>query len=66
MKVRLDSDVCAGFRACLGLCPQVFEMHDDGYALARVSEVPPEFEEVVRLAASQCPTGAISVNEDCG
>lgn len=64
MKVRVDSGICAGFSACLGLCPEVFELHDDGYAVARVSEVPREHEEAVRLAASQCPTGAISVSED--
>ena len=63
MKVRLDSSVCAGFSACLGLCPDVFELHDDGYAIVRVGEVPPEHEDAVRSAVSQCPTGAISVSE---
>ena len=44
MKVHVDAGLCAGFSACLGLCPEVFELHDDGYAIVRVSEVPPEFE----------------------
>ena len=66
MKVHLDSSVCAGFSACLGLCPEVFELHDDGYAIVRVGEVPPEHEDAVRSAASQCPTGAISVSEASG
>ena len=38
MKVRVDAGVCAGFGVCLGLCPEVFELHDDGYAIVRVSE----------------------------
>jgi len=64
MKVRVDAQVCAGFGVCLGLSPEVFELHDDGYAIVRVSEVPPELEDVVRTAVSQCPSGAISLCED--
>jgi ferredoxin len=64
MKVRVDPQVCAGFSACLGLCPEVFELHDDGYAVVRVAEVPPEFEDKVRQAVGHCPSGAISISED--
>jgi ferredoxin len=55
--------MCAGFSACLGLCPEVFELHDDGYAVVRVIEVPPEFEEAVRTAVKHCPSNAISISE---
>ncbi len=64
MKVRVNPQVCAGFGVCLGLCPKVFALHDDGYAIVLVSEVPPEFEDAVRQAVSQCPSGAISLSED--
>ncbi len=64
MKVRVDSSVCAGFGVCLGLSADVFELHDDGYAVVRVSDVPQELENVVRQAVSQCPSGAISLSED--
>ena len=64
MKVRVDAGVCAGFGVCLGLCPEVFELHDDGYAIVRVDEVPKEFEDVVRAAVNQCPSRAISLSED--
>jgi ferredoxin len=64
MKVHVNPHVCAGFGVCLGLCPEVFELHDDGYAIVRVSEVPPEFEDAVRQAVSQCPSSAISLSED--
>jgi ferredoxin len=63
MKVRVDPEICAGFGVCLGLCPEVFELHDDGYAIVLVGEVPPEFEDMVRKAADQCPSNAISVSE---
>ena len=64
MKVRVDTDICAGFGVCLGLCPEVFELHDDGYAVVLVAEVPAEFEDAVREAVSQCPASAISVSDE--
>jgi ferredoxin len=64
MKVHVNPQVCAGFGVCLGLCPEVFELHDDGYAIVRVSEVPPELEDAVRQAVSQCPANAISLSDD--
>lgn len=66
MKVHLDAGICAGFGVCLGLCPEVFELHDDGYAVVMVSEVPAELEDAVRKAAIQCPSNAISVSDDAG
>ena len=63
MKVQVDMNICAGFGVCLGLCPEVFELHDDGYAVVLVSEVPPEHEEAVREAVSQCPANAISLTD---
>jgi ferredoxin len=66
MKVHVNAEVCAGFGVCLGLCPEVFELHDDGYAIVLVSEVPPEFEAAVRQALSQCPSNAISLSDDPG
>ena len=64
MKVQINNDLCAGFGVCLGLCPEVFELHDDGYATVLVGEVPPEFEDAVREAVSQCPANAISISEE--
>jgi ferredoxin len=51
-------------RICVGVSPDVFALHDDGYAEVLVAEVPPELEDEVRRAASQCPSGAITVSED--
>jgi ferredoxin len=64
MKVRVDAGVCAGFGVCLGLCPEVFELHDDGYAIVRVDEVPQELEDAVRKAVDQCPSRAISLSDE--
>ena len=64
MKVHVNANVCAGFGVCLGLCPEVFELHDDGYAIVLVSDVPQEHEDAVRRAVGQCPSGAISLSDD--
>ena len=64
MKVRIDASICAGFGVCVGLSRELFELHDDGYAVVRVAEVPPELEHVARQAVSQCPANAISLSED--
>lgn len=64
MKVHVDKGICAGFSVCLGLAPEVFELHDDGYAIVLVSEVPAELEDAVRTAVSQCPSGAISLSDE--
>lgn len=64
MKVRVDPEVCAGFGICVGICPEVFALHDDGYATVLVDEVPRELEELVRRAVDQCPSRAISLDGD--
>ena len=64
MKVRVDPEICAGFRVCIGVSPEVFAMHDDGYAVVLQADVPPDLEDMVRAAASQCPSDAISISED--
>lgn len=63
MKVTVDTDICAGFGICVGVCPEVFELHEDGYAVVLVDEVPAELQDLAQRAADQCPSRAISVIE---
>jgi ferredoxin len=63
MKVHVNSQICAGMGICLGIAPEVFELHDDGYAIVLISEVKPEDEDAMRRAASQCPAQAIFLSE---
>jgi ferredoxin len=63
MRVSVDDERCRGHGMCCGLCPEVFALTDDGYAIARVSEVPAGSHERVRTAVEQCPEGAIAITE---
>ena len=61
VKVEVDADSCGGFGQCVTLCPDVFELTVDGYAVVLRPDVPAEFEAVVREAEKVCPTHAITV-----
>lgn len=62
MKANVDKDVCIGCGLCPSICPEVFDMDDDGKAKAVVSEVASAAQDETREAADSCPVGAISVD----
>jgi len=64
MKVVVDEDRCRGHGMCLTLCPDVFSMTDDGYAVADPAEVTPDLEVAVRDAMTNCPEQAIVETND--
>jgi ferredoxin len=59
MRVAVDEDTCRGHGMCLTFCPEVFDMTDDGWAVANSDEVPAEHEGAVREAIENCPERAI-------
>ncbi len=61
MNANVDKDTCIGCGLCPSICPEVFEMDDDGKAQAISPDVPEEHEESVKEAAENCPVNAISV-----
>ena len=64
MKVSVDDDVCAAFGVCVITCPEVFVLGVEGYAEVVVEVVPPELEDLVRRAEDECPSRAITIEED--
>lgn len=63
MKAEVDKDTCIGCGLCPSICEAVFELEDDGKAVAKVNPVPPENEDEAKDAAESCPVDAISVSE---
>lgn len=53
--VQFDEGRCAGHGRRLKLCPEVFEMTDDGWAVANPGEVPAATESTVIDAIAKCP-----------
>jgi ferredoxin len=65
MKVQIGSDRCQGHGRCYDLAPDLFTDDDEGYGqVLGDGSVPPGQEAQARLAASNCPEGAIDVLEE--
>ena len=65
MELKVDKDLCIGCGACQAVCPDVFEIEDDGLATTIVDKVPAEVEEDAIDAKEGCPTNAIEdANKD--
>ncbi|ATD53843.1 ferredoxin [Clostridium chauvoei] len=62
MKANVDKDTCIGCGLCPSVCPEVFEMDDDGKAVAKVTEVPDANVDEAKDAESSCPVSAITVD----
>jgi ferredoxin len=60
-RIVIDRSLCSGFGSCAELAPEIFELEIGGIASARVGE---SSDPVVLEAASACPMGAITVEEE--
>ncbi len=64
-KFKVNKDACIGCGACMALCPEVFDMDEDGLAkVIKEEELTPEEVENATDAMEGCPTAAISKEED--
>lgn len=67
-KVTVVKDACIGCGSCAAICPDVFEIGDDGFAQVKESVdfkvVTEEVNKDVMDALDGCPTGAIQVVEE--
>ena len=63
MKVCVDPELCSGCGPCVDICPEAFELDEEGIAVVKVDEVPAELQDACKEAADTCPTEAISIEE---
>ncbi len=61
MRARVIEEDCIGDGSCADICPQVFEMRDDGLAHVIADPVPADAENRCREACEACPTDAIEI-----
>jgi ferredoxin len=65
VKVQINSELCQGHGRCYDLAPDLFGDDDEGYGMVLGDGlVPPDREREARLAASNCPEGAIDILEE--
>ena len=64
MKVNVNKDACLCCGNCAAVCENVFTLDNDGFVELKVQDIPKEEEENVTAACDQCPTSAISIEEE--
>ncbi len=60
MKVKVNRDSCIGCGACEAICPEVFQLNDDGLSTVICDDFKNIDESSVQEAVESCPTNAIS------
>jgi ferredoxin len=63
MKVQVNPELCSGCGPCVDICPEAFELNEEGVAAVKLDEVPAELLDACREAADSCPSEAISIEE---
>lgn len=61
MKVSVDPDRCQGHARCWEICPEVFDLDEEGHSRVAVPEVPAELEAKAADAVANCPERAIVI-----
>lgn len=61
MKALIDRSGCIACGLCPSICPEVFQMADDGLAETIVEEVPSGVEATAQEAAENCPVTVIHI-----
>lgn len=61
MKAYVDKGICIGCGICPSVCSDIYEMEDDGKAVAKNMDIPDSLMDDAKDAEAQCPVNAISL-----
>ena len=60
----VDRASCQGHARCVSLCPDVFDLDDDGLAVVLAVSIEHDLLDPVKQAVANCPERAISIIEE--
>lgn len=63
MRVVVESNMCMGSGNCVGESPEVFTQDSDGVVVVLNETPPEELRDRVELAAAECPSQCIRVED---
>ncbi|HTR70543.1 MAG TPA: ferredoxin [Mycobacteriales bacterium] len=63
MKAAVDPQRCEGHARCWEICPEVFELDDEGHSFVPNPQVPAGLEAKAQEAEANCPERAITLSE---
>ena len=65
MKLRVNQNNCIGCGACESICPEMFQINDEGLStVVGMEEDYKNHEDEIRDAIDSCPTGAIEEDSE--
>lgn len=64
MKVVVDPDLCLGCGICEVICPEVFSLRVEPYAVVLLAPVPAQLQAAAKEAIVECPEEAIFIREE--
>lgn len=63
-RITIDEDLCVGTGDCARIAPQAFEVTTDADMAVVLADAASTPLELLQKAAYNCPTGAISIEQD--
>jgi ferredoxin len=63
MEVEVNKEKCIGCGYCVSVCPEVFELGEDGKSQVKEGVNFSEYKEQIKEAKEGCPVGAIEVKD---
>ena len=64
LRAIVDRGKCCGYTLCAEICPEVYELDDQGFATTDGQPISPDLQARAREGAAACPERAITIVED--
>lgn len=64
LRVIADRNACCGYGVCAEICPEIYQLDDNGFVVLATDLVPAGLEEKAREGAAACPQSALEVREE--